>query len=122
MQVWLYGTPNFYWTFFVINEFLHDGYKAWPMAEDILYNYKKDWASLANELRRRSLNSMLNLGENEPPQYNFDDAHRFTLEELIKENNLADFTKEDIQYIAYETVHNLTCWEDFPSTLPKLKK
>ena len=21
----LYGTPDFYWTFFVINEFLHDG-------------------------------------------------------------------------------------------------
>ena len=28
---------------------------------------------------------MLNLGENEPPQYNFDDAHRFILEELIKD-------------------------------------
>tara|TARA_Y100000992_G_C21209845_1_gene464868 strand:+ start:548 stop:805 length:258 start_codon:yes stop_codon:yes gene_type:complete len=23
----LYGTPDFYWTFFVINDFLHDGYK-----------------------------------------------------------------------------------------------
>ena len=46
---------------------------------------------------------MLNLGENEPPQYNFDDAHRFILEELIKENNLADFTKEDIQYTQFVT-------------------
>ena len=100
----------------------HSGFRDALKIVGDKYNYKRDWASLANELRRRSLKSMLNLGENEPPQYNFDDAHRFILEELIKENNLADFTKEDIQYIAYETVHNLTCWEDFPSTLPKLKK
>ena len=44
------------------------------------------------------------------------------LEELIKENNLTNFTQEDVKYIAYETVHNLKCWEDFPATLPKLKK
>ena len=64
------------------------------------YNYKK---IIFNELRRRSLKAMLDLGEI-PPKYNFDDAHRFILEELIKENNLTNFTKEDIQYIAYETV------------------
>ena len=41
---------------------------------------------------------------------------------LIEENNLTNFTQEDIRYIAYETVHNLKCWEDFPNILPKLKK
>jgi len=35
----LYGTPDFYWTFFVINEFLHDGYKVWPMSQEQLYKY-----------------------------------------------------------------------------------
>ena len=100
----------------------HSGFRDALKIVGDKYNYKKDWSSLANELRRRSLKSMLNLGENDPPQYNFDDAHSFILEELIKENNLTNFTKEDIQYIAYETVHNLKCWEDFPDTLPKLKK
>ena len=100
----------------------HSGFREALKAVGKKYNYQKDWAFLSNELRRRSLNAMLNLGENEPPRYNFDDAHRFVLEELIEENNLTNFTQEDIQYIAYETVHNLKCWEDFPDILPKLKK
>lgn len=29
----LYGTPDFYWTFFIINDFLHDGLQAWPLSE-----------------------------------------------------------------------------------------
>ena len=35
----LYGTPDFYWTFFVVNEFLHDGYKVWPMSQELLLEY-----------------------------------------------------------------------------------
>lgn len=35
----LYGSPEFYWTFFVINEFLHDGYRAWPLSEEDLLEY-----------------------------------------------------------------------------------
>tara|TARA_B100000927_G_scaffold231727_1_gene191753 strand:- start:5329 stop:6141 length:813 start_codon:yes stop_codon:yes gene_type:complete len=35
----LYGTPDFYWTFFVVNEFLHDGYRAWPLSEENLFDY-----------------------------------------------------------------------------------
>ena len=61
----------------------HSGFRDALKIVGDKYSYKKDWASLANELRRRSLKSMLNLGENEPPKYNFDDAHRFILEELI---------------------------------------
>ena len=29
----LYGTGAYYWTFFVVNEKLHDGYREWPMSE-----------------------------------------------------------------------------------------
>ena len=86
------------------------------------YNYFKDWEFLTNELRRRSLKSMLNLGENETPKYNFDDAHKFILLELMSEYNLSKFTEEDINYIAYETPHNFKCWSDFPKTLFKLKE
>lgn len=35
----LYGTSEYYWTFFVINEFLHDGYRAWPMSQEVAYDY-----------------------------------------------------------------------------------
>ncbi len=35
----LYGTPDYYWTFFIINDHLHDGLQAWPMSEEILRKY-----------------------------------------------------------------------------------
>ena len=35
----LYKTPEFYWTFFVINDVLHDGYRAWPMSQEVLEKY-----------------------------------------------------------------------------------
>ena len=82
----------------------------------------KDWPALTNELRRRSLGAMLNLGEHEPPAYNFDGAHRAKLEELIGENGLEAFTEEDIHQISYEAPHNFQCWPDFPSVLPRLRQ
>ena len=100
----------------------HSGFKEAFRIIGKRYNYIKDWAFLANELRRRSLNAMLNLGENQTPKYNFDDAHKFILLELINEHNLTKFTEQDINYIAYETPHNFKCWSDFPGTLPKLRE
>jgi hypothetical protein len=35
----LYGTPDYYWTFFVVNDFLHDGMRAWPMSQEDLFSY-----------------------------------------------------------------------------------
>ena len=35
----LYGTPAFYWTFFIVNDFLHDGLAAWPMSQEKLHDY-----------------------------------------------------------------------------------
>lgn len=35
----LYGSPKYYWTFFVVNNFLHDGYKVWPMSAQMLEAY-----------------------------------------------------------------------------------
>jgi len=29
----IYGTPNYYWTLFVVNERLHDGYREWPLSQ-----------------------------------------------------------------------------------------
>ena len=35
----LYDTPNFYWTFFLINDHLHDGIGSWPMSMSDLDEY-----------------------------------------------------------------------------------
>lgn len=35
----LYGSSQYYWTFFVVNDFLHDGYRAWPMSQEALQEY-----------------------------------------------------------------------------------
>ena len=82
----------------------------------------RDWPRLANQLRRESLKKMLNLGEKTPPQYNFDGAHRATLEELIDEHGLEVFTEEERQAIAWKAVHHFQCWSDFPAVLPQLRE
>ena len=47
----LYGTPDFYWTFFVVNDFLHDGYRSWPMSQEDLYAYiNKEYAGKVLEI------------------------------------------------------------------------
>ncbi len=85
------------------------------------HGIEKDWTHITNEFRRRSLGNMLNLGETEPPTYNFDDSHRMALEALVDEFGLDTFTETERHEICYNTVHNLQCWPDFPGTLPKLR-
>ena len=85
------------------------------------HRIEKDWGGIANELRRRSLQKMLNLGEHAPPQYNFDDAHRMVLDELCAENDLASFTDTERRSIWWDSVHGLATWPDFPAVLPKLR-
>lgn len=82
----------------------------------------RDWHALANEIRARSLRKMLNLGEHEPPAYNFDDAHRVVLDEVLAENGLGAASAEERRAIWWDTVHNLQCWPDFPATLPRLRE
>ncbi len=99
----------------------HSGFSAALAQAGARHGVDKDWAALTNELRRRSLGAMLNLGEHEPPGHNFDDAHRFTLEALLAEEGLAAFDADDITAIAYDAPHNFKCWPDFPPVLPRLR-
>ena len=64
---------------------------------------------------------MLNLGEHDPPQYNFDAAHRMVLDELCAENDLACITDSERRSIWWDAVHSLATWSDFPAVLPKLR-
>ena len=100
----------------------HTGFSVALAAAGRRHGLDRDWPALANELRRRSLGAMLNLGEHEPPAYTFDGAHRFTLEALIEENSLDAFTEDDIHAIAFEAPHNFTCWPDFPAVQPRLRE
>ena len=70
----------------------HGGFSAALAEAGANHGIEKDWAALANDLRRRSLKRMLKLGEHAPPAYNFDDAHRAALDEVIAENGLDAFT------------------------------
>lgn len=100
----------------------HTGFRTALAETGAKYGLEKDWASLTNELRRRSLGRMLNLGEHEPPAYNFDGSHRTTLDEIIAENGLDAFTEEDRRAIWWDRAHSFQCWPDFPAVLPKLRE
>ena len=86
------------------------------------HGLEKDWPAIANELRRRSLRRMIDLGKDSPPEYNFDDSHRVVLDDLIAENRLDSITDEERRYIWWTTAHNLVAWPDFPAVLPKLRE
>lgn len=100
----------------------HSGFRDAFAKAGRKHGIEKDWSAITNELRKRALRAMLELGKHEPPAYNFDGSHRFTVEALVKEHELDAFTEEDIHAIAYEAAHNLTCWPDFPAILPELRK
>ena len=66
-----------------------------------------DWSELVNEMRKRSLGKMLNLGQHEPPGYNFDGSHQTSLDELLAEHGLDAITGEQRKQIWWDAVHNL---------------
>ena len=100
----------------------HTGFSTALAETGAKYGLERDWAAITNELRRRSLKRMLNLGKSSPPTYNFDDSHRMTLDEVLAENGLDAFTAEDRRKIWWDKAHNFQCWPDFPNTLPKLRE
>ncbi|WP_417516533.1 HAD family hydrolase [Minwuia sp.] len=100
----------------------HSGFRDALATAGGRHGVERDWAMLANELRRRSLKAMLNQGRDGPPQHNIDDAHRFSLDAILKEEGLEVFDTADRQAIAYDAPHGFTCWPDFPPTLPKLRE
>jgi len=81
-----------------------------------------DWAEMANKMRKISLGKMINLGEKEPPAYNFDGSHRMTLDELLEEYGMQAATNAQRESVAWDAMHNAICWPDFPDTLPKLRE
>ena len=100
----------------------HSGFRDALAAAGARHGIERDWPAVTNDLRRRSLKAMLNVGEHEPPGYNIDGAHRFSLEAVAKDHGLDAFTEEDFHAIAYDAVHRFECWPDFPAVQPKLRE
>ena len=73
----LYGTSRYYWTFFVINEHLHDGYRAWPMSQESLQDYmSKEYNGFAIETKPKVISGPDGAFENSL-------SGRFTLGETV---------------------------------------
>jgi len=54
----LYGTSRYYWTFFLLNDHLHDGYRAWPMSQEALQDYMaKEYRGFAIETSPKATDS-----------------------------------------------------------------
>lgn len=83
---------------------------------------RRDWSALANELRRHTLERMLNLGKAEPPAHNFDDAHRQALDAVLSAHGLEKVDEETRRHIAWDVPHSFACWPDFPAALPRLRQ
>jgi 2-haloacid dehalogenase len=100
----------------------HSGFTDALRATGSKHGLERDWNSLANDMRRKGLGKMLNLGRDTPPAHTFDGAHRMALDEVITENGLDAFTEAERHVIAYDVPHNFVCWPDFPPVLPKLRE
>lgn len=100
----------------------HRGFTAALAAAGTRLGETADWPELANELRRRSLKRMLRLGEDGPPAYNFDDAHRAALDEVLARTGLNAISPEARRAIWWDAAHTFKCWPDFPAVLPRLRR
>ena len=81
-----------------------------------------DWAALANDLRRRSLEAMVDLGKDGPPSYNFDETHEFSLDALLAAEGLEAFDAADRKTIAWDAPHSFKAWPDVQRGLKELRK
>jgi len=100
----------------------HSGISSTLQEIGDLRGVNADWPKVANDFRRRSLQAMVNHGENKPATKNFDDVHRETMDVIADEHGLESFTTEDRRRVWWDTMHNLQCWEDFPQVLPRLRE
>ena len=100
----------------------HGGFVAALSALGERHGLTRDWHALANDLRRRSLARVVNLGEHAPPEINFDDAHRLGLDETLTAHGLDAFGADERRTVWHDAVHSLACWPDFPPALPRLRE
>lgn len=99
----------------------HGGISAALSGAGARHGLSRDWATITNDYRRRSLQRMLNAGGDQPASLNIDDVHREVLETIVAEHGLAAFSAEDREAI-WQAWHALQAWPDFPGVLPRLRE
>lgn len=99
----------------------HTGMRTAFAAVGERHGVERDWAKLANEFRRLSLKRILNHGEHAPATMIFDDAHRDALEQVLADNGLDVFSKQERRTLWWDTIHSLKCWPDFPDSLTRMR-
>ena len=82
------------------------------------HGVERDWHAVANEYRRRSLRRMLGAVE---PSFNIDDVHRDVLDELLDEDGMAGFSREERRAVTARW-HKLDAWADFVPALARLRQ
>lgn len=100
----------------------HTGFREALATAGKRHGIERDWARLANELRRRSMASMIDLGKDGPPGHNFDDAHRFCLDALLADEGLESFDESDRRAIAWDAPHGFAAWPDVRDGLAALRR
>ena len=100
----------------------HTGFREAFAEAGRRHGVDRDWASLANELRRKTLAAVLDQGRDAPPSHNIDDAHRSCLDALIADQNLDAFDLADRQSIAWEAPHSFAAWPDVRDGLRALRE
>ena len=99
----------------------HTGFREAFAAAGARHGITRDWSALTNELRRRSMETMLDLGRDGPPAFNFDEAHRFCLDTLLADDGLDIFDDTDRRAIAWDAPHSFTAWPDVHPGLTALR-
>ena len=99
----------------------HTGFREAFAVAGARHGIKRDWGALTNELRRSSMEAMLDLGHDGPPAYNFDEAHRFCLDTLLADEGLDIFDDTDRRAIAWDAPHSFTAWPDVQPGLAALR-
>ena len=99
----LYGTSQYYWTFFVVNDSLKAGLNnAWPLNshafEEMIINEYDDYSAITfNPILHESLDNNSQLPKNIAVQMNSD----FSVVPLIPKNNLLISVDDQDQYLPY---------------------
>ena len=100
----------------------HSGFRDAFTEAGRRHGIERDWARLANDLRRRTLAAMLDQGRDGPPTHNVDDAHGFCLDALVADQELDAFDRADRQAIAWEAPHGFAAWPDVRNGLQALRE
>lgn len=96
----------------------HSGIAAALAETGRRHGVERDWARIANDYRRRSLERMTGAIS---PGFNIDDVHRDVLEGIVAENELACFPAEERRLIVRRW-HELDAWPDFAPALDRLRQ